>query len=124
MHPNTPKGEGAKIGAAVDDFLSAQEEIRRGNFVLAETILDTFLHRSDEITSHHLFDLTSAYEELFRATDRYEDVIRITRQCVERARHLPEIDTQIHSAHALIVVAGAEVALGRKDDAERNIHAA
>ena len=108
----------------MDELVSAQEEIRQGNFVLAETILDTILDRPDEITSHLLFDLTSAYEELFRATDRYEDLIRISRQCVERARHLPEMDTQIHSAHALIVVAGAEIALGRKDDAERNIHAA
>jgi hypothetical protein len=108
----------------MDEFVRAQEEIRRGNFVLAETILHTILHRSDEITSHLLFDLTGAYEELFRATDRYEDLIRISRQFVERARHLPEVDMQIHSAHALIVAAGAQIALGRKDDAERNIHAA
>jgi hypothetical protein len=108
----------------VDEFVRAQEEIRQGNFVLAEAILDTVLYRSDEITSHLLFDLTGAYEELFRATDRYEDLIRISQRFVKRARHLPEMDTQIHSAHALIVVAGTEIALGRRDDAERNIHAA
>ncbi len=113
-----------KTGAAVDEFVRAQEEIRQRNFVVAETILDTILYRSDEITSHLLFDLTSAFEELFRSTDRYTDLIRISRQFVERARHLPEMDRQIHSAHTLIVVAGAEIALGRKDDAERHIHAA
>lgn len=108
----------------MDELVRVQDEIRQGNFVSAETILDTILDRPDEITSHLLFDLTNSYEELFRATDRYEDLIRISRQCVERARHLPEMDTQIHSAHALIVVAGAEIALGRKDAAERNIDAA
>jgi hypothetical protein len=124
VDPNTLNGKKTKTGAAVDEFVRAQEEIRQGNFVLAETLLDTILYRSDEITSHLLFDLTSAYEELFTATDRYEDLICISRQCVERARHLPELDMQIHSAHAMLVVAGAEIALGRKGDAERNIHAA
>jgi hypothetical protein len=108
----------------VDELVRAQEEIRKGNFASAETLLDSILSRPDEITSHLLFDLTSTYQELFSATDRYEDLIQISRQCVERARHLPEMDTQIHSAHALIVVAGAEITLGRKDDAARNIHAA
>jgi hypothetical protein len=108
----------------VHELVRAHEEIRRGNFVSAETLLDSILYRPDEITSHLLFDLTSAYEELFRATDRYEDLMRISRKCVERARPLPEMDMQIHSAHALIVVAGAEITLGRKDDAGRNIHAA
>jgi hypothetical protein len=108
----------------VDELVRAQEEIRQGSFVSAETILGTILYRPDEITSHLLFDLTSVYEGLFRATDRYEDLIRISWQCVERARDLPGMDREIHSAHALIVVAGAEIALGRKDDAERNIHAA
>lgn len=108
----------------MDELVRAQKEIRQGNFVSAERILDAILNRPDEITSHLLFDLTNAYEELFRATDRYEDLIRTSRQGVERARHLPEMDTQIHSAHALIVVAGAEIALGRKDAAERNIDAA
>ena len=108
----------------MDDLVRAQEEIRKGNFASAETLLDSILYCLDEITSHLLFDLTSTYDELFRATDRYEDLIRISRQCVERARHLPEMDTQIHSAHSLIVVAGAEIALGRKDNAARNTHAA
>jgi len=108
----------------VDELVRAQEEIRKGNFVSAETLLNNILYRPDEITSHLLFDLTSTYQELFRATDRYEDLIRISRQCVERSRYLPEMDTQIHSAHALIVVAGAEITLGRKDEAGRNIDAA
>jgi hypothetical protein len=46
-----------------------RDEIRQGNFVSAETILDTILDRPDEFTSHLLFDLTNAYEELFRATE-------------------------------------------------------
>ena len=51
----------------MDELVRVQKEIRQGNFVSAETILDTILARPDEITSHLLFDLTNAYEELFRA---------------------------------------------------------
>ena len=82
----------------MDELVRVQDEIRQGNFVSAETILDTILDRPDEITSHLLFDLTNAYEELFRATDRYEDLIRISRQCVERARHLPDPSSSSQSS--------------------------
>ena len=52
--------KGTKVGAPVDELVRVQEEIRQGNFVSAETILDTILDRPDEITSHLLFDLTNA----------------------------------------------------------------
>jgi hypothetical protein len=111
-------------GPVVDDLVKARAEIRQGNLSSAETILDTILDRPDDLTSHLLFDITSAYEEVLRAADRYEDLIRITRRCMETARRLPEMDMHIHSAHTLIVIAGAEIALGRKDDAERTVRAA
>lgn len=106
------------------ELANARAEIRQGNFASAERILDAVLAHSDEITSHLLFDLASAYEDLFNATRRYEDLITASRHCAKKAAHLPSMDQEIHSAHALLIVAGAEIALGRKYDAERNTHAA
>lgn len=108
----------------MDDLIRARAEIRQGNFSSAETILDGILDRPNEVTSHLLFDVTVAYEELLRATGRYDDLIRISRRCMDTAGCLPEMDMHIHSAHTLIVIAGAEIALGRRDDAARTVRAA
>jgi len=108
----------------MDELAQAREEIRRGNHASAKTILDGILEGPEKVTSHVLFDLTSIYEELFSTTGRYEDLIRIARRCAGKTRHLAEVDGQIHSANALIAIAGAERALGRTDDAERSVRTA
>jgi hypothetical protein len=104
----------------MDELAQAKEEIRNGNYTSAETVLGGILDRAEGITSHLLFDLVSAYDDLFSVTGRYEQLISVSQHCAEQARHLAGIDGEIHSAHILLVVAGAEKALGRKYEAARS----
>lgn len=108
----------------MSSLAQASEEMRLGKHASAEIILNGILGGTGEITSHALFDLTGTYEELCRASGRYQDLIRFAGACAEKAHGFPEIDQHIHNAHCLIVIAGAEKALGRIADAERDARTA
>jgi len=108
----------------ISPIARAREELRVGNHAAAESILTGMLAGQGEITSHALFDLTGAFEDLCSPSGRYEDLIGFVSRCAEKANRLPEIDQQIHNANCLIAIAGAERALGRRKDAERDARTA
>ncbi|HEY6344161.1 MAG TPA: hypothetical protein VIY49_21935 [Bryobacteraceae bacterium] len=89
----------------MDELARARDEIRRGDYTSAQTILDGIPDGPDEITSHLLFDIACAYEELFNARGRYKDLITACRSCAAKTERLSPLDAQIHSAHTLIVIA-------------------
>jgi hypothetical protein len=104
----------------MNSLAQAREELRAGDYAAAENTLLSILEGPDESSSHILFDLVGTYEELYTVTGRYEGLIGIARRCAERAQTLPNIDIQVHHANSLIVIANAELALGRSDDARRH----
>jgi len=104
----------------MNSLAQARKELRTGDYAAAEKILISILEGPDEISSHILLDLVGAYEELYSVTGRFEDLIGIARRCAERAQTFPNIDIQVHYANSLIVIANAELALGRSDDARRH----
>lgn len=104
----------------MNSLAQAREELRTGDYAVAEKILLSILEGPDEVSSRLLFDLVATYEDLYNVTRRYEDLIGIARRCIERAKTLPNIDSQVHRANSLIVIANAEIALGRSEDARRH----
>lgn len=104
----------------INSLAQAREALRTGDYAVAEKILLNILEGPDEVYSHLLFDLVATFEDLYNVTGRYEDLIGIARRCIKRAKTLPNLDSEVHRANSLMVIAKAEIALGRNEDARRH----